>query len=125
MLQRPSLRIGIEEEYLIIDRETLDLVPEPDPSFMERCRQLSDDRTTNEYLRCQIEVGTRPHHSIHHARDELCELRLLTESTAEQFGYRIIASSTHPFANRRDQLYTPKTGTSPCTGNSGCPRVEC
>ncbi len=108
MLKRPSLRIGIEEEYLIINRETFDLVPEPDPAFMERCRQLSDDRTTNEYLRCQIEVGTRPHHSIHHARDELCELRLLTENTAEQFGYRIIASSTHPFANRRDQLYTPK-----------------
>ncbi len=108
MVSHPSFRIGIEEEYLIIDQGTLDLVAEPDPGFMETCRKLSDDRTTNEYLQCQIEVGTRPHHLIRDAGRELAELRLLTQRTAEQYGYRMIASSTHPFARRREQTYTRK-----------------
>ena len=108
MVSHPSFRIGIEEEYLIIDQETLDLVAEPDPGFMDTCRELSDGRTTNEYLQCQIEVGTRPHRLIRDAGRELADLRLLTQRTAEQYGYRVIASSTHPFAKRREQTYTRK-----------------
>ena len=108
MLKPPSLKIGIEEEYLIVDQESLDLVAKPDPEFMATCHKLSDGRTTNEYLQCQIEVGTRPHHLIRDAGRELADLRLLTRNTAEEYGYGIIASSTHPFATRREQSYTPK-----------------
>ena len=108
MYSPPSFRIGIEEEYLIVSEATLDLVPEPVPEFMDRCKLLSDERTTNEYLQCQIEVGTRPHHRIREAASELAELRQLTATTAAEFGYRIIASSTHPFASRRQQTHTRK-----------------
>ncbi len=108
MADRPSLRVGIEEEYLIIDQESLDLVPVPDPGFMEECGRLSDGRTSNEYLQCQIEVGTRPQARVTDAGAELAELRSLVSSTAGRFGYRIIAASTHPFARRREQTHTDK-----------------
>ena len=34
-MERSSLTLGIEEEYLIVDRETRDLVAEPEAGFLE------------------------------------------------------------------------------------------
>jgi carboxylate-amine ligase len=33
----PSFTIGIEEEYLLVDRETRDLAVDPPKSFMTEC----------------------------------------------------------------------------------------
>ena len=33
----PSFTIGVEEEYLLVDRETRDLVADPSPSMFEDC----------------------------------------------------------------------------------------
>ncbi len=37
-LSEPHFTIGIEEEYLLVDRETRDLVNEPPESMMEECQ---------------------------------------------------------------------------------------
>ena len=105
---RPELTIGIEEEYLIVDRETRDLVRTPDPGFMAACSEQVGGRVTNEYLQCQIEIGTRPVSRITEARDELVTLRTVVAEQAAQFGYAPIASSTHPFAHWREQTHTRK-----------------
>lgn len=42
----PSLTLGVEEEYLLVDPETRDLVVEPPPEFMETCREALGERVT-------------------------------------------------------------------------------
>ena len=108
MQKKMKFTIGIEEEYLVVDRSTLDVVRSPEPEFMEACRHCADDRVTNEYLQCQVEVGTRPHSSIKSASAELLELRHCIAEAAEKFGYATVAAGTHPFARWREQTHTPK-----------------
>ena len=105
---RPELTIGIEEEYLIVSRETGELVGQPDPGFMKACEARLGDQVTNEYLLCQAEIGTRPHASITAAANELRQLRTGVAEAAGEFGYAPIAASTHPFSAWRDQTHTPK-----------------
>lgn len=108
MSDRPIMTLGIEEEYLIIDRQSRELVREPDPAFLKRCTDEIGDQVTNEYLQCQIEVGTRPHRSVADAVAELGHLRTAVARAAEDFGYAPIAASTHPFSKWRDQTHTRK-----------------
>ncbi len=108
MLERPSFTVGIEEEYLIVDRETRNLVREPEDAFLARCSELTSERSTAEYLQCQIEVGTRPHRSVSEAREDLLSLRTAIAAAAGEFGYAPIAASTHPFAHWREQTHTRK-----------------
>ena len=53
----PSFTLGIEEEYLLVDRDTLDLVAAPD-SLMQACVDRLAKKVSPEFLQCQIEVGT-------------------------------------------------------------------
>ena len=34
----PSFSLGIEEVYLLVDRQTRDLVPDPPQSMLEECQ---------------------------------------------------------------------------------------
>ena len=108
MAERPSLTVGIEEEYLVVDLETRDLVDSPAEGFMERCSELTSERSTPEYLQCQVEIGTAPHASIADAREDLIGLRRGIAEAAREYGYAPIAASTHPFAKWRAQHHTPK-----------------
>ena len=108
MIAEPALTLGIEEEYLIVDRKTRDLVREPDAGFLAACADLLGEQVTGEYLQCQVEVGTKPHKRVSNARDDLVGLRKGISETADAFGYAPIAASTHPFANWREQTHTRK-----------------
>ena len=105
---RPSFRLGVEEEYLIVDQESMDLVREPDPDFVQKCQVEAGDRVKNEYLQCQLEIGTRPINTVSECAVELGELRSLVSKVASEYGYSIIATSTHSFASWRRQSRTPK-----------------
>lgn len=107
-MERPSFTIGIEEEYLIVDRESRDLVADPDPKFFEACSTDLGEQVSAEFMRCQIEVGTRVHVTVPEAVAELRELRRRVARTAEDFGYAVIAASTHPFAKWRRQHHTAR-----------------
>ena len=43
MATGPSFTIGLEEEYLLVDRETRDVVGAPPPQILEQCRELEGD----------------------------------------------------------------------------------
>ena len=108
MVARPSFTIGIEEEYLVVDRETRDLVRAPVEGFLDRCAEKVGERVTAEYLQCQVEIGTRPHATVAEAHAELRELRRAVAETCAEYGYAAIAASTHPFAKWREQTHTRK-----------------
>lgn len=105
---RPSFTLGIEEEYLIVDIATRELVRAPDPGFLKACEDRVGEQVTGEYLQCQIEVGTKPHACVADAVLDLKALRAGVSQAAAQFGYAPIAASTHPFSKWRAQTHTRK-----------------
>ena len=108
MSDRPSLTLGIEEEYLLVDRETRQLVREPSQDFVEARSKKLGEQVTGEYLQCQVEVGTKPHKSVGDAIKDLIQLRAGVADVAEEYGYAPIAASTHPFSQWREQTHTRK-----------------
>ncbi|HEX7100066.1 MAG TPA: carboxylate-amine ligase [Acidimicrobiia bacterium] len=105
-MKHPPFTIGIEEEYLLVDRETRDLVSEPDPRMWDGLREVLGPQVGPEFLRAQIEVGTRTSRTLQEAHADLARLRRDLSSVVEEYGAAIIASSTHPFAQWWDQTPT-------------------
>ena len=99
--------IGIEEEYLLVDRETLDLAVAP-PGLMEACQADLEGQVSPEFLQCQIEIGTRVCGTIAEAREDLKRLRACVGRHAEAYGLAPIAVSCHPFADWKDQTHTDR-----------------
>jgi len=106
MIDSPRFTVGIEEEYLLVDRETRDLVREPPEDFLGALSERIGDRVAPEYLQCQVEVGTGVHRTVPDAGVELAALRRDVAEIAGGHGYGVIAASTHPFANWREQTHT-------------------
>ncbi|MEQ8346060.1 MAG: carboxylate-amine ligase [Sneathiellaceae bacterium] len=103
----PGGTIGIEEEYILVDRGTRNAVTDPPPEFMTACREALGDHVHNEFLLSQIEVDTPVCTSIAQARAELARLRGTIGRIATGFGMAPIAASTHPFARWAEQRHTP------------------
>jgi len=106
MAASPSFTVGIEEEYLLVDRESRDLVSKPPDAFLELCKSLTDGQARPEFLRSQVEVGTGVCTSIDQAAEEIRALRRGVAKAAAEFGYAPIAASTHPFATWTQQSFS-------------------
>ncbi len=106
-LQAPTFTLGIEEEYLLVDRKTRDLVAAPD-DLMDECQKVLKSRVSPEFLQCQIEVGTGVCKTIPEARAELVELRKTIAGIADSHGLAPLAVATHPFADWQHQSFTHK-----------------
>ena len=104
----PSYTIGIEEEYLLVDKETRALIIEPPETLISECEELLGEQVTSELLRSQIEIGTRVCKTVAEARDELVRLRSGVVEVAGRHGLAPIAASTHPFSRWTDQKHTAK-----------------
>ncbi len=100
--------MGIEEEYLLVDRSSRDLAADPPESMLAECEAELQGQVTPEFLRAQIEVGTRPCKTVREARADLAHLRTTVARVAERHGLAPIAASTHPFARWEKQHYVEK-----------------
>jgi carboxylate-amine ligase len=107
-LKDPTFSIGIEEEYLLVDRTSRDLVREIPPALFQACEQALRGQVTREFLKSQIEVETRVHASPREAGAELAELRRTVGRLAAEHGLAPIAASTHPFARWSTQEPTER-----------------
>lgn len=107
--KEPSFTIGIEEEYLLVDPETRDLAIDPPEDILKECEErLPHHQVSPEFLRSQIEIGTRVCTNITEAREALTELRSTVAAVAEKHGLRLMAASTHPFADWHLLKHTAK-----------------
>ena len=102
----PALTLGVEEEYLLVDPQTRNLVAEPSPDFLADCKERLGERVTPEFLKCQVEIGTPVCTDIADARHHLTALRSVIINTAEKHGMQVMAASTHPFAQWGRQKHT-------------------
>ena len=107
-IAHPSLTIGVEEEYLLVDRSTLDLVEQAPAGLMEEAERELQGHVSPEFLQCQIEVETSVCKTVGEARNELASLRRTLARIAEGHGLALIAASTHPFADWSRMQFTPK-----------------
>jgi len=105
-MRGPSLTVGIEEEYQIIDPVTRDLTPGFDALMSSDAAVLADAKA--ELHQCQVEIGTKVCESIADLRVELTKLRGLVIKAAAQHGLTIASAGTHPFSNWMNQEMTPK-----------------
>ncbi len=103
----PDFTIGIEEEYLLVDRDSYELTVAPE-GLMADCQEELEGQVSPEFLKCQIEIGTRVCANISEARDDLRRLRSGVAKHAAKYNLAPIAAACHPFADWKDQHHTDK-----------------
>ena len=107
-MNTPSFKLGIEEEYLLVDRKTRDLAHARPDAFMTALEAQLGESVKPEFLTNQIELITRPCADIAEARADLKRLRRTAAEVAAEFGLAIVAASTHPFAGHEATTPTDK-----------------
>ena len=107
-LKDPSFTIGIEEEYLLVDKASRDLVREMPHALFDACEQALRGQVAREFLKSQIEVETQVHKTPRAAGEELETLRATVARLAGEHGLAPIAASTHPFARWSTQQPTER-----------------
>src|ERR1700685_117743 len=104
---RPSLTIGIEEEYQTIDPETRDLRSHIDSEIISKGKMLLKEAVKAEMHQSVVEVGTGICKDIKEASKELKCLRSEIVDLAKQNGLRLASAATHTFADWRKQDIYP------------------
>ena len=104
-MKAPSLTLGIEEEYQVIDPETGELT-----SFITEI--LEGDTETRDQIQPElhqacVETASRVCQTVQEAREEVLRMRRLVSSKVAENGLRIVAAGTHPFSVWTDQEITP------------------
>ena len=107
-IKEPSFTLGVEEEYLLVDKETRGLVIDPPETLMAEAEAKCGSQVTAELLRSQIEVGTKVCKNIQEAHEDLAKLRRSIIEVADHHGLAPIAASTHPFSSWKEQKHTEK-----------------
>ena len=104
-MKRPSLTLGIEEEYQVVDPETGEL-----RSYITQL--LEDGRVTVEDVKPElhqsvVEVGSLVCQTPAEIRAEIVRLRKAVSDLAAREGLQILAAGTHPFSSWMEQQITP------------------
>jgi carboxylate-amine ligase len=104
-MKPPSLTLGVEEEYQIIDPATREL-----RSYITEI--LTGDHLVMEEVKPElhqsmVEIGTKVCRSPSEVRTELVRLRGAVMQLAARNGLKIAAAGTHPFSSWLTQEITP------------------
>src|SRR5579884_3702289 len=95
----PPYTIGIEEELMILDAGTLELV-----NGIETMLEATDaGEIKPELMESVLEISTDPCRTVGEAGEQLRNLRRQVGQTASGKGLAIAAAGTHPFAMWEDQ----------------------
>jgi len=106
--EEPALTIGIEEEYLLVDRETRELASDPPGELFAECEKHVPGLVRPEFMKAQIEVGTSVCKTANEARAQLAHLRSTIREISTNYGLVPIAASTHPSSEWKAQTHTDK-----------------
>ena len=99
-----DLTVGIEEEYAILDPETLELSPGYEElSEAGALDPVLGDAISGELISSEIEIRSGRGEDIADARAKQHEARRRLFALAETHGYRLGTTGTHPLSDYRDQ----------------------
>jgi carboxylate-amine ligase len=97
-----TITLGVEEEFLVVDRVSGDLIPGAD-RVLPHAREVLGDAVAPELNLCQIEVGTPVCTTLAEVRTELVRLRRGLGIAAARVDAGVVAVGTHPFGRWEDQ----------------------
>ncbi len=106
MLLDGQFTLGVEEEYQIVDPESRDLRSYVSKLMEEGGKTVLRERVRPEMHQSMIEVGTSVCQNVDEVRSQLIEMRGELSNLANRGGLKIVAASTHPFADWRTQDIT-------------------
>ncbi len=99
----PSYTLGIEEELMIVDAETLDLSSSIEVLLEAMDESELEGEVKPELMESVCEIATTPLPNTAEAGAQLRGLRRAVQMMAESRGITIGSSGTHPFAMWEDQ----------------------
>lgn len=105
MIDYKVFTIGIEEEYMVIDPVTKELISH-EQQIVSEGQKIFKDKVKAEMHQAVVEVGTDICTSIEHARNDITHLRKTIKQIAASKGFSVGAAGTHPFSTWRKQLIT-------------------
>jgi carboxylate-amine ligase len=94
----PSFTIGIEEELMIVDRDSLELVN----AIESLLQDAADGEIKPELMESVLEIATKPCANTVEAGEQLRGLRRQVLANASSKGLTIGSAGTHPFAMWED-----------------------
>jgi glutamate---cysteine ligase / carboxylate-amine ligase len=94
--------LGIEEEFQIVDPQTRQLVSHVS-EILDEGKMILGEQVKPEMMQAQVEVGTGICNDIQEARADITRLRSIVSHLARKKGLAIIAASTHPISQWREQ----------------------
>ncbi|HYH60854.1 MAG TPA: carboxylate-amine ligase [Solirubrobacterales bacterium] len=98
----PSFTVGIEEELMLLDPDTLDLAGEIE-AILDIVPPEHEGQVKPELLTSVLEIATPPCADINEAGEELRELRQMMVELAAERNLLVGAAGTHPFGRWEDQ----------------------
>jgi len=98
--------LGIEEEFQILDSESLKLHSQMS-KIIDGGKVFLKERIKEEMHQSMVEMGTNVCENIGQARDEVSYLRQQIFELASKEGLEVAASGTHPYSHWSEQLITP------------------
>ncbi|MGH7632108.1 MAG: carboxylate-amine ligase [Gemmatimonadaceae bacterium] len=104
-MKAPSLTLGIEEEYQIIDPQTRELKSYITEILNGDHMMLGEVKP--ELHQSMVEIGTKVCHTPAEVRSELVRLRGAVMRLAARNGLKIAAAGTHPISSWMTQEITP------------------
>jgi carboxylate-amine ligase len=99
--------IGVEEEFQIIDPETLDLRSHVVQLISSAAARGVGDLVKQEMHQSIVETGTKICDNVSELRLEMHRTRSELVMAAESTGLRVAAAGTHPFSSWIDQVISP------------------
>jgi carboxylate-amine ligase len=99
----PSYTLGIEEELMIVDDETLDLSNSIERLLADLSDMPTEGEVKPELMEGVCEIATTPVRNAGEAGDQLRALRRTVNQVAQRHGLAIGSAGTHPFALWEDQ----------------------
>jgi carboxylate-amine ligase len=95
--------LGIEEELMIVDEESLALANEIETLIEDSDDGNGEGEIKRELMESVLEISTQPARDTREAGEQLRALRRHVSETAGRHGLRIGSAGTHPFAMWEDQ----------------------
>jgi carboxylate-amine ligase len=100
--------LGVEEEYMLLDRESFDLVQHVDTVLSAAQNGELTDRIGPELMQSVVEISTPVCKSVADVDAELRKLRGLVSGIAGEGGMRVGSAGTHPFSLFERQRITAR-----------------
>ena len=106
--QSDAYTLGVEEEYMLLDGETFDLVQHIDTVLAAVAGHELEPRINAELMQSVLEVATPVCHTPAGVRRQLLRIRGYVCDVAREKGLRVGSAGTHPFSLFERQRITAK-----------------